>query len=159
MADELNLVKALEVYNTLLTMMDKKGWHYTKIEEKLMIESGVKTEDIPVSFYVVVNPRNEVVQFLSKLPFDVPEDKRIDLAIAVCVANYQLVDGCFDYDCRDGSLIFRLTSSYRGSQLSEDVFEYMIYCAASTVDAFNDKFFLLAKGELTLQQFMEMHKN
>ena len=84
-----------------------------------------------------------------------PEDKRVDGAIAVCAANYGLVDGSFDYDLRDGEIRFRLTSSYRESALSEDLFEYMIMVSAATVDQYNDKFFMIAKGIMTVQQFLE----
>ena len=54
------------------------------------------------------------------------EDKRVDGAIAVCVANNGLNDGCFDYDVRDGEIRFRLTSSYRESTPGTALFEYMI---------------------------------
>ena len=84
-----------------------------------------------------------------------PEDKRQDGAIAVCAANYGLVDGSFDYDIGDGEIRFRLASSYRDSDLGPDLFEYMIMVAASMVDNYNDKLFMLAKGMMTVQQFIE----
>ena len=155
MAEEMNMQKAKEVFDTLVRMLDTRDWNYEKNEEKLLIKSGIRGEDLPVEFIVVVKPRQEVVQFLSRLPFNMPEDKRIDGALAVCVANYGLVDGSFDYDLSDGTLLYRLTSSYRESALGEDLFEYMIMCAAGTVDDYNDKFFMLAKGMMTIQQFIE----
>ena len=155
MAEEINMQKAQEVFGTLVQMLDNHNWKYEKHEDKLLIKSGVKGDDLPVEFIVVVKPRNEVVQFISSLPFNIPEDKRVDAALAVCVANYGIVDGSFDYDLSDGEIRFRLTSSYRESTLSEDLFEYMIMVAASTVDQYNDKFFMLAKGMLTVQQFIE----
>ena len=155
MAEEMNMQKAKEVFGTLTKMLDTRDWKYEKHEDKLLIKSGVKGDDLPVEFIVVVNPRNEVVQFISAMPFNMPEDKRVDGAIAVCAANYGLVDGSFDYDLRDGEISFRLTSSYRESTLSEDLFEYMIMVSASTVDQYNDKFFMIAKGMMTVQQFLE----
>ena len=155
MAEEMNMQKAKEVFDTLVNMLDTRDWKYEKHEDKLLIKSGVKGDDLPIEFIVVVKPRNEVVQFISALPFNMPEDKRVDGAIAVCVANYGLVDGSFDYDLRDGEIIFRLTSSYRESKLGEDLFEYMIMCAASTVDQYNDKFFMIAKGMMSIEQFLE----
>lgn len=153
--EEMNMKKAKEVFDVLVKMLDTRDWKYEKHEEKLLIKSGIKGDDLPVEFIVVVKPRNEVVQFISMLPFNMPEDKRVDGAIAVCAANYGLVDGSFDYDLRDGEIIFRMTSSYRDSHLSEDLFEYMIMVAASTVDQYNDKFFMLAKGMMSVQQFLE----
>ena len=153
---EYNMKKAVEVYETLCSMLDNIGWKYEKVEEKLMIKSGVKGEDLPIDFLVIVKPRNEVVQFLSSMPFNMPEDKRVEGALAVCTANYGLIDGSFDYDLSDGQIVFRLTSSYRESLLSEALFEYMVMVSASTIDKYNDRFFMLAKGMISLEQFIEM---
>ena len=136
-------------------MLDTRDWKYEKHEDELLIKSGIKGEDLPIDFIVVVNPKNEVVQFISSLPFNIPEDKRIDAAVAVCVANYGLVDGSFDYDISDGEIRYRLTSSYRESIISEDLLEYMIMVSASTVDQYNDRFFMVSKGMMSIQQFIE----
>lgn len=156
MAQEYDMKKAYEVYETLCNMLDHIGWRYDKVEEKLMIKSGVKGDDLPIEFIVMVKPRNEVVQFLSALPFNMPEDKRVDGALAICAANFGLVDGSFDYDLSDGQIVFRLVSSYRDSLLSEALFEYMVMVSASTIDKYNDRFFMLAKDMITLEKFLEM---
>jgi len=155
MADQVDMRKAKSVFTSLVNMLDTRDWKYEKHEEDLLIRSASSGDDLPVEFVVVVNPKNQVVQFLSRLPFSIPDDKRVDAAIAVCVANYGLVDGSFDYDISDGEIRYRLTSSYRESELGADLFEYMIMVAATTVDNYNDKFFMLAKGMLTVQDFIE----
>lgn len=155
MAEELDMKKAKEVYGALTRMLDERDWKYDKDEENLRIISGVRGEDLPIQFIVEVKPQQQVVQFISPLPFHMPEDKRVDGAIAACVANYGIVSGCFDYDISDGEIRFRLTSSYRDSVLGDDLFEYMIMVAAGTVDNYNDRFFMLAKGMMNIQQFIE----
>ena len=159
MAQDVNMAKAREVFDGIVSMLDTRDWKYEKFEDDLLIRSGIKGDDLPVEFILFVKPQNQVVQFISKLPFNIPEDKRVDAAIAVSVANYGLVDGSFDYDINDGEIRYRLTSSYRDSYLSHDLFEYMIMCAASTVDQYNDRFFMLAKGMMTIQQFIEQDGN
>ena len=157
MSDEIKMKRAREVYDSLTAMLDARDWKYQKDEEKLLIRSGIKGDDLPVEFLIVIKPKNEVVQFISVLPFVMPEDKRIDGAIAVSIANYGLIEGSFDYDVMDGEISFRLTTSYRGgSILSDDLLESMIYIASSTVDQYNDKFFMIAKGMMTIEQFIEM---
>ena len=156
MSDKIKMERANEVYNTLTTMLDARDWNYKKDEEKLLIKSGIKGDDLPVEFFIVVKPDNEVVQFISILPFNMPEDKRVDGAIAVSIANYGLIEGSFDYDVMDGEISFRLTTSYRGgSTISDDLLESMIYIASSTVDQYNDKFFMIAKGMMTIEQLIE----
>ncbi len=159
MAQEIDMKKAKEVYNGIIDMLDSRDWKYERHDEELLIKSGIKGDDLPIEFILFVKPENQVVQFLSRLPFNMPEDKRVDGAIAVAVANYGLVDGSFDYDISDGEIRYRLTSSYRSSYLSADLFEYMIMVAASTVDNYNDKFFMLSKGMLTVQQFIEQENS
>lgn len=155
MARELNMERANRIFNALVQSLDKNGWNYDKHEENLLIKSAIKGEDLPIEFIVVVRPKQEVVQFLSRLPFVVPEDKRVDCALAICIANNGLVDGSFDYNLTDGEITFRLTSSYRDSILGAELFEYMIMCSASTIDNYNDKFFMLGKGMITIEQFIE----
>ena len=159
MAQEVNMAKAREVFEEIVNMLDTRDWKYEKFEDDLLIRSGIKGDDLPVEFILFVKPENQVVQFISKLPFNMPDDQRVEGAIAVSVANYGLVDGSFDYDIKDGEIRYRLTSSYRDSNLSHDLFEYMIMCAASTVDNYNDRFFMLAKGMINIQQFIEQDGN
>jgi hypothetical protein len=152
---EINMEKAKEIFDALVNMLDTRGWKYDKHEEDLLIKSGIKGDDLPIEFIVVVKPRNQVVQLLSRLPFQMPAEKRVEGAIAVCVANNGLVDGSFDYDMSDGDITFRLTSSYRESTLGADLFEYMIMVSAGTIDDYNDKFFMIAKDMMSIQQFIE----
>ena len=152
---EVNMEKAKEIFGALVDMLDTRDWKYEKFEEDLVIKSGIKGEDLPIEFIVVVKPKNQVVQLLSRLPFQIPEEKRVDAAIAICVANNGLVDGSFDYDITEGNITFRLTSSYRESTLGADLFEYMILVSAGTIDDYNDKFFMIAKDMMSVQQFIE----
>ncbi len=159
MENTVDMKKAREVYDTLISMLDNIHFKYEKIEDKLMIKSGIKGDDLPVDFFVVVNPEKQVVQFLSVLPCNMPANKRVDGAIAVCVANYGLCDGSFDYNLSDGGIVFRMTSSYRESVLGEELFEYLIMVAAATVDTYNHKFFALATNMITVQQFIEQENS
>ena len=154
-----NITRAREVYMTLVRMLDDRDWKYERHDKDLLIKSGIRGDDLPVEYLMIVNSRTEVVQFISSMPFKMPEDKRVDGALAVCVANFGLVNGSFDYDLSDGEIRFRLTTSYYGNDVSADVLEHMMIVAASTVDNYNDKFFMLSKGVITLQQFIEQENS
>lgn len=160
MSEELDLQKAKQVFATIVNLFERNNWSFEKIEDKLMIKTGFNGEDIPLDCTIFVKPKNQVVQIISVLPFKMPEDKRVEGAIAVSVANYGLVDGCFDFDMKDGEIYYRLTSSYRGGLPDASLFEYMIWCALSTVDDYNDRFFMLAKNMIDINKFMELdHQN
>ena len=159
MSEALELQRAKQVYASLVNMLESRDWKFEKFEDDLVIRSGIKGDDLPIEFIMFVKPKNQVVQLISKLPFNMPEDKRVEGAIAVSIANYGLVDGSFDYDISDGEIRYRLTSSYRESVLGGDLFEYMIMCAASTVDDYNDRFFLLSKGMIDIEKFIELEND
>lgn len=107
-----------------------------------------------MDFVLAVDAQRQLLRVFSKLPFIVPEDKRMELAIAVCVASNRLADGSFDYDIARGTVVFRLTASFRESKIGDGLFEYLIGCSSVTVDAFNDKFLLLCKGLISLSDFI-----
>lgn len=146
--------KAKAVYETICSMFDDRGWHYEKDEEKLIAYCGVSGEDLPMDFIIQVREKNGTVALISILPFTVPEDKRLDMAVAVCAVNYLLVDGCFDFDISDGQLLFRMNNSYLDVEPDMQVFRYMINCAATTVDEYNDKFLMISKGYIKVSQFL-----
>ncbi len=158
MAQEINMERAYEVYSSIIKHLDKMGWTYEQHDEDLVINTGVKGDDLPIEFIIVVNAKNQVVQFISKLPFNMEEDKRVEGAIAISVANYGLVDGSFDYDISDGEIRYRVTCSYRGSDLSGDLIDYIIAVGVMTVEDYNEKFFMLSKGVIDVKQFIELDR-
>ena len=153
MAD-VNIQKACEVFNALTSILDSIDWKYEKVEDKLLIKSGYQGDDLPIRFGIEILPQNQVIRLVSYFPFDMPEDKRVEAAVAVCAVNNKLIDGCFDLDLSDGSLSFRMTDSYSDGMPTKDFVEYVLACSLSTIDDYNDKFFMLAKGMMNATDFL-----
>lgn len=143
-----------KVYEDLCAALEKRSWPHERHDEDLVITCGVAGEDIPMQFLLMVDSRRQLLRVLSRLPFAVPEDKRVDLAIATCVATYSLADGCFDYDIESGKIEFRLTASFRDSTIGDSLFEYLILCSVQTVDEYNDKFYAISKGFISIEDFI-----
>ncbi len=154
MSDEMKMERAKKVYNTLCTAIDKRDWTYDREDEDLIVRFNVSGEDIPMSFILIVDADRQLVRLLSPIPFNMGEDKRMEGAIATCVASYGFINGSFDYDLEDGSIVFRLTQSFRGSDVSEEVLQYMISLSCSVVDNYNDRFMALNKGLLSITDFI-----
>ena len=74
MSDAYEMQQAKAIYDTIINMLDTQGWKYERFDDDLVIRSGVKGDDLPIEFLVFVKPKNQVVQFISKLPFEIPED-------------------------------------------------------------------------------------
>lgn len=155
MSDEKVMKSALSVYETACRALDAKEWKYKRHDDDLVISCGARGEDLPMDLLIVVNPRAQVVSVLSPMPYKITEDKRVEAAMAVCVANYGFINGSFDYDISDGEIRFRMVSSFRESILSEELINYMLMVTASTVDDYNDKFLAVSTGIMSLEQFIE----
>lgn len=154
MAEQKSLEQAQAVFATLCRALDAREWHYQKDEEGLCIECGARGDDLPMEITVKVDAERMVIRLISHMPFVIQEDKRLDVAIAVSSINNMLVDGSFDYDITSGQIFYRMTSSFLESEIGEEVFLYMIFCSCQIIDEYNDKFLMLAKGMLSLEQFL-----
>ncbi len=143
------------VYDNLCSYMDENGLTYKKNDENTEILFGMNGDDIPMTFTVKVDEDKEIIKVCSLLPVVFMEDKRVDGALVTCCANYKLSKGGFQYDLNDGTVMFLMTNAYMGSLLSKSIFEYIIGFAVSVVDNYNDKFFLVAKGKMSVEEFLK----
>lgn len=148
------MANAQQVYETLCKALDRRGWKYDKEEEKFLVHFGVNGDDIPMKFIIYVDAERQLVRLMSPLLFKISADKRMEGAIAACAVSYGMADGSFDYDLSDGEIIFRMTASYRESQLGEGLFQHLISCACAMVDKYNDQFLALDKGIMSIADFI-----
>lgn len=155
MDDNMKLAQAKATFATLCRALDKEEWSYQKDEEKLSVKAGAQGEDLPIDLGFQVDAKRMLVKLYSPIPFTIPEDNRLDIAIAVTAINDILANGCFDFDLSDGSLLFRIINSFLDTQLGEEVFVYMLYTACQTVDTYNDLLLMLSKKVITLEQFLD----
>ena len=153
MADKKML--AQQVYQTVCAALEARNWMFEKDEPNLIVHFGVRGEDLPINMIMIVDEDRQLIRVMSPLPFKIGENKRVEGAIAACVATYGMVEGSFDYDFYDGSLVFRMTASFCESTIGEGLIQYMISCTCSMVDKYNDMFLALSKGLMSVQDFMK----
>lgn len=133
----------------------KLNFEAKELEDRFMIKFNMSGDDIPMRFFIYVNPAHQIITLHSPQPVTFPADK-IDLACkAICAINYRLTDGDFQIDVRDGEVLFNMSNSYAGSLISNDVFNYMLGMSINIVDEFNDKLLMLSKGMIDLDTLMK----
>lgn len=154
MADEKKMELAKQVYQTLCKAIERRKWNFGKDEEKLLVHFGVNGNDIQMQFILIVDAERQLIRLMSPMPFKMSESKRMEGAIAACAASFGMVDGSFDYDLSDGTIVFRMTASFRESLIGEGLFQYMISCSCAMVDKYNDQFFALDKGIMSITDFI-----
>lgn len=159
MDDKQKELKAKTVYASLCAALDNRKWNYDKNDEDLSVEFTVSGEDIPMHYYMFVDTRLQLVRVLSPMPFVFSEPKRLDGALAVCIANFGLGDGGFDYDIKNGIISYRQNASFVGdSAVNEELFNYLVECPCAMVDFFNDKFLALDKGLIDINKFASLRE-
>lgn len=161
MADEKALKDAKKVFQTICESLDDHKWKYDAKEEKLAIFTGVRGDDLPMSLSIRVDADRQLVVLHSPLApqlFEVPQNMRKEIAVAVACANRGMVHGDFDYDYVSGEIWFRLASSYRGSVMAKGVFDYMVGVSCSTIDEYNDKFLDVIKKGMSINEIINFIK-
>lgn len=149
------LKQAQKIYKDMVKALKAKKWNFFEKEEELSILSQYEGDDLTINYIISLDVEREVIQYLSPLPFKIHEDLRNDAAVAVCAANYGLVNGSFDFDIRDGEIRFRLTTSYCDCELGKEFFFDMMATAVLTTDKYNHLFMKFNNGDMTLQEFIE----
>ncbi len=128
----------------------KLNFEAKELEDRYMIKFNMSGDDIPMRYFIYVNPNHQIITLHSPMPVKFAPDM-IDLGCkAVCMINYRLTDGDFQIDVRDGEVLFNMSNSYAGSLISNEVFSYMLGMSINIVDEFNDKLLMLSKGMIDL---------
>lgn len=146
---------AAEVYEMFKEHFDEIGAHYDELEDNTVLKVTARGEDLPQPTIIHVRDGAEIVVIKSPMPFRVPEDKRTEMAIAVVIANYQMLNGSFEMDMSDGELSYKIVQGYHGTDFSKELVLYMMTLTFLTTDRYNDKFFGLAMGMMSLEQFID----
>ena len=143
------------IYEQLKAHFESHGLKYTPHDEDQVITLTAQGDDFPIPVIIRVIGEREVLRISSPLPGEFPEDKRIDAAVAIATINEHLLNGAFIIDMSDGSVVYRVCQSFHDNDISEEQIRYLMSVVFTTTDEYNDSLFLLAKGMITLEQFIE----
>ena len=145
--DKKKLKQAQTVYDDFCAMLDEREWTYDKADN-LVIETGARGDDLAMDLTIRVDADRQLVILHSPMPFTVPENMRKEMRML------KDLGGDFDYDYETGKIYFRLTTSFRDSLISKEVFEYVIGVSLNTIDDYNDKFLTVVKKEMNYEQIL-----
>ena len=150
-----NMRKAREVYGVLLGALEDRGWKYSADENDFSVNYALENDDFSIGYSIALHLSNELIELYAVLPFEFSEDLITEGAVAVTAINYKLRDGSFDLDLNSGKLLFRLTSSYRDTLIGHGLFRYMMDVSANTVFDYVNLLYLLAEGEIDIDDFLD----
>lgn len=142
-------------YKTMCNMLDDRGWTYDKDEEKFKISCKADGDNGVLDIRMYLDAERELAITWIFLDMHVPEEMRGTIADAVNVINYCLIHGAFDFGQEKGNLLYRCTSSYRDSVVSEDWFNYLLGVSCSSADLYMEKLRRVVKGYLTVDELYD----
>ncbi|MBP8594527.1 MAG: hypothetical protein KBI35_08955 [Ruminococcus sp.] len=156
--NEKDIQQAQAVFEIAKGALDDNEWKYKCDEEKLSITCSSQGEDLPIDINIRVDAKRQLLLFTSLIPVTFPEEKIVEAAVAMAEINCHLIDGCFDLDLSSGRVFFRLTGSFLESLVTRAFFDYIMVTSLDTVDQFNDKLLMLAKGMISLKDLGDMFR-
>ena len=159
MASEKQVQEARAIFESLTRFFADVNYRYKVVAEEpekiYVLEYGVRGDDIPMDFRILIEVERGIMKFISPQPVRFSPEKRPDAAMAICAINDSIVDGSYSMNVADGTVMYMQTTCYRGSLISPEVFRYMIGLSNSIVDAFNDKLLMLQNGIMDLDAFIK----
>lgn len=153
---ELELENARDAFEAICEAMDNYNLVYDKDEDEMTVDLTISGQDMPIEMHFRVHPDKEIVRMISPMPYIVPREKRLDMAVALTFVNIRLINGCYDLDMKTGHIGFRLVESYAGSRLGYEAIQYLISITNITEDNYNDKLIMLNKDIITLRKFVSL---
>lgn len=153
--EKADLKTAKSVYKTLCRALDAKDIMYRKSEDDLRFDFGVKGTDMSMDVKIKVHPDRRLILFLSKVPIEVDEKRRIAVAAAVNRVNYAMLDGSFDYCHKNGEIIFRMSLNYCGCEVKAEMIDYFLGCSFGMIDKLDVEFATVAKSDMTIDRAIE----
>ena len=120
-----------------------------------VIEIGGKGKDLSMNFKITFDVKNEAIVLYSPMPFNFDEEKMVEGALVCSMLTDRFREGSFDFNVTQGSITFRLVNVVMGMTVSSELCAHMFELAVHTVDLYNDKLFMVAKGMLTPQEFYD----
>lgn len=143
---EINTELTKATFNALREAVNGNGWKCIYNEDTLTVQYGVKSDDLQLEFYLLVDPQRQLVLLTCKLPFSFVPHKRVDGAVETCAINYNLIDGNFAYDFINGMCHFKMTCCYRESVISPKAFEFMLNYSVAVLEKYYKRLYHIAIG-------------
>lgn len=100
---------------------------------------NLPSDDLEIHVGIDVNDQGYIL-FYSFLPVNIKPEKIVEAAILINYINQRHTSGFFDLNIDDGTLFFKITSSYVGIDIDEKNFDLFIVATKLIVDYYNDLF-------------------
>lgn len=129
----------VEIANAITQFLDEDNWHYQFDAEDGIYRMGLELDgDLDhVDFYLRVYDDSFTVNAVSPIKVKKDPVKRKEMAEFICRANYGLKCGCFQYDIRDGEILYRVYVPCHNIVPSRAMVKHSLYIPAMMFDKYS----------------------
>lgn len=145
--------KALKMRETVKEAFGLLGFDYELDNDGATFCFKVTGEDLAIPGFI--NVYNRCYDVKSYVPCDVGQDKMIDVILLCNYLNTLIPYGTVYYDTKPDAVIFRIEQFHDESLVSAEQVKIAVLTSLNIIDEFNDKFFMLVKGMISLEDAMK----
>jgi hypothetical protein len=105
-------------------------------EERTVFSFATQLANCNLDNRLDVRELKRLVAFYCISPLRIPEKKRQAAMEFFTRANYDLLNGCFELDLRDGEFRYKVCSNFVGAEITHETIRYMYLVAANTMSRY-----------------------
>lgn len=149
--------RSKEIFGQIAERLDARKIRYEKGTHSngYCFHFFFKGEDLPMEFNLLVDSGRQLLRLISILPFTFQSGKTEEAALAVCAVNGTMKRGCFVFDPESGGVTFRINNTFLECLLDMDVLDGLLREALIAVDKYNDRFFKLNAGLMSVEEVIQ----
>lgn len=128
-----------EIANAITQFLTEDDWHYRFDEGDGTYRMGLRLEgDLDhVDIHIHVYDDSFTVSVVSPIKVKKNPAKRQEMAEFICRANYGLKCGGFQYDIRDGEILYKVYVSCHNMVPSQEMVKHSLYIPAAMFDKYS----------------------
>ena len=120
-------------------------WHFNEDEDRHVLKMGFNVKTKFGHIDVIIHAKEQGTITYGILPIRGDKETEANLIKYIAMANYGLVDGCFEYDVSDGEIRYKsFVPGY--AELTEDAVERSVGVTVKMVDRYGNGLGKLAWG-------------
>ena len=150
MNDEQKKLMGKKTFETIKMVLAENEFKFNVDEEKLVIETGVTGEDLPMRMFIFVEPEAERVQIRIPMQFSCPKEKMVECAMLTCYASNRLALGQYNLDILNGDIAYVNIIYYAGSLIAPEQYFNMIIGSFKAADIYNDKYMMIINNMMSV---------
>jgi hypothetical protein len=107
-------------------------------EDRTVFSFGTQLQNCNLDNRFDVREAKKLVAFYCISPLRIPATKRATAMEFFTRANYDLLNGNFEFDLRDGEFRYNVSSTFVGAEVTHETIRYMYLVAANTMSRYFD---------------------